>query len=119
MATGPICHQPATTRDGFDPRGPQCFVCCWYIDEVFLVHGTVKRYLYRAVDEDGQVVDVLLRERLDLASARAFFRRALATAEPSPRPSSPIHHQPYVRAADRDLQPCWPRSARGAQLPQR
>ncbi len=30
----------------------------WYINEVFLFHGTVKRYLYRAVDEHGQVLDV-------------------------------------------------------------
>ena len=29
----------------------------WSIDEVFLLNGTVKRYLYRAVDERGQVVD--------------------------------------------------------------
>jgi len=27
MATRPICHQPATTRDGFDHRGRQYFVC--------------------------------------------------------------------------------------------
>jgi hypothetical protein len=39
-----------------------------YIDEVFLFHGAVKRYLYRAVDEYGQVVDILLRERRNLAS---------------------------------------------------
>ena len=35
-------------------------------------------YLYRAVDEYGQVVDVLLREHRDLASARAFFDQAIA-----------------------------------------
>ena len=145
MATCPTCHQPATTRDGFDRRGRQRFACSachrdfthasrsafsgyrwppevivtavrwylsyplsarqvtellsergidlsartvlswtqtfgpqlataarryrrqlgrrWYIDEVFLFRGTVKRYLYRAVDEHGQVLDVLLRER--------------------------------------------------------
>jgi transposase-like protein len=37
------------------------------------VHPT----LYRAIDEDGQVVDVLLREHRDLDSARAFFARAI------------------------------------------
>src|SRR5262249_46148283 len=62
----------------------------WSVDEVFLFHGTVKRYLYRAVDEHGQVVDVLLRERRDLASAQAFFRRAERPPRPSRRPSSPI-----------------------------
>jgi len=38
-------------------------VLSWYIDEVFLFRGSVKRYLYRAVDEHDQVVVVLLRER--------------------------------------------------------
>ena len=75
----------------------------WYVDEVFLFHGAAKRYLYRAVDEHGQVVDVLLRERRDLASAQAFFRRARATAETEPAAIVTDHHQPYVRAAQQNL----------------
>jgi transposase-like protein len=75
----------------------------WYIDEVFPFRGAVKRYLYRAVDEHGQVVDVLLRERRDLASAQAFFRRARATAETQPAAIVTDHHQPYVRAAKQNL----------------
>jgi transposase-like protein len=35
---------------------------CWYTDEMFFFRGKDKWYLYRAVDEHGQVVDVLLRE---------------------------------------------------------
>jgi transposase-like protein len=34
-------------------------------------------YLYRAVDQHGQVIDVLLSEWRDLAAARRFFTRAL------------------------------------------
>ncbi len=34
-------------------------------------------YLYRAVDQHGQVIDVLLPARRDLAAARRFFTRAL------------------------------------------
>ncbi|HKF16629.1 MAG TPA: DDE-type integrase/transposase/recombinase, partial [Candidatus Dormibacteraeota bacterium] len=75
----------------------------WYIDGVFLFRGSVKRYLYRAVDEYGRVVDVLLRERRDLASAQAFFRRARATAETQPTAIVTDHHQPYVRAARQNL----------------
>jgi putative transposase len=33
-------------------------------------------YLYRAIDRDGHLVDVLLREKQDKAAARAFFRSA-------------------------------------------
>jgi IS6 family transposase len=34
-------------------------------------------YLYRAIDQHGQVIDVLLSQRRDLAAARRFFARAL------------------------------------------
>ena len=34
-------------------------------------------YLYRAVDQHGQVIDVMLSTRRDLAAARCFFTRAL------------------------------------------
>ena len=37
------------------------------------------RYLYRAIDQHGQVIDVLLSARRDRASARMFFTRALRT----------------------------------------
>jgi transposase-like protein len=40
----------------------------WYVDEVFMFRGTEKRYL----DQHGEVIDVLLREHRDLASAEAF-----------------------------------------------
>jgi hypothetical protein len=49
----------------------------WFVDEVFLFRKNQKRYLYRAIDEDGVVVEVLLRERRDTASATAFFRQAI------------------------------------------
>jgi transposase-like protein len=61
----------------------------WYVDEVFSFRkrGEVKRYLYRAVDEHGQVLDVLFREHRDTAAAEAFLRKALAAAD-APRPPS-------------------------------
>ena len=52
---------------------------CWYIDETYVRVGGTWAFLYRAVDETGQVdqvVDVLLREQRDLASARAFLQQA-------------------------------------------
>jgi len=38
-------------------------------------HGQWK-YLYRAIDRDGALVDVMLSEHRDLAAAKAFFRSA-------------------------------------------
>src|ERR687885_136345 len=49
----------------------------WFVDEVFLFRKGQKLYLYRAIDEEGVVVDILLREHRDTASARAFFRQAM------------------------------------------
>jgi IS6 family transposase len=56
----------------------------WFVDETYIkVHG-VWRYVYRAVDQDGQVIDVLVSARRDGAAARRFFRRALATLKVTP-----------------------------------
>jgi len=68
------------------------------VDEVFFFRGTEKRYLYRAVDERGQVVDILFREHRDSDSAVAFFRQALARTGWHPTQVISDHHQPYVKA---------------------
>lgn len=49
----------------------------WFVDETYVKVAGVWRYVYRAVDEQGQVIDVLVSRRRDLAAARKFFRRAL------------------------------------------
>jgi len=59
---------------------------------------SAKHYLYRVVDQRGQVVDVLLREHPDLASAEAFFRRAVKRWVLEPDQVVSDHHQPYVKA---------------------
>jgi transposase-like protein len=44
----------------------------------------VWRYVYRAADQHGQVIDVLLSPRRDAAAARRFFTRALRTLKVTP-----------------------------------
>jgi len=73
----------------------------WYTDEMFFFRGTDKWYLYRAVDEHGQVVDVLLRDHRDTASAEAFFEHALGRSGQVPSAIITDHHQPYVKAIQR------------------
>jgi transposase-like protein len=58
-------------------------------------------YLYRAVDELGQVVDVLLRSQRDLVSARAFFAHAIRRRRVTPDHVVTDKHQAYVRAVRR------------------
>jgi|SRR5579859_367594 len=71
---------------------------CWFVYEVFLIRKIKKRYLYRAIDEDGVVVDVLLREHRDTASAEAFFRQAIKRSRVIPNEAVTDHHHPYVKA---------------------
>ncbi|PWI04723.1 IS6 family transposase [Streptomyces sp. NWU339] len=57
----------------------------WYLDEVFIkINGELK-YLWRAVDADGTVLDILVQTRRDTAAARRFFRRLLKKTCSVPR----------------------------------
>ncbi|MDB4261747.1 IS6 family transposase [bacterium] len=47
----------------------------FYIDEVFVKINGKKHYLWRAVDQDGEVVDVYLQAKRDGAAAKRFFKR--------------------------------------------
>jgi transposase, IS6 family len=51
----------------------------WFVDETYLKIAGTWAYLYRVVDQHGQVIDVLLSTRRDLAAAWRFFTRALRT----------------------------------------
>ena len=51
----------------------------WFVNETYVKVAGWWTYLYRAIDQFGQVIDVLLSPRRDLAAARRFFARALRT----------------------------------------
>ena len=57
----------------------------FYIDEVFVKINGKQHYLWRAVDQDGEVVDVYLQARRDGAAARRFLKRLLRTHNGEPR----------------------------------
>ena len=70
----------------------------WYVDETYIrVHGRWK-YLYRAIDRDGALVDVMLSEDRDLAAAKAFFRSAKAVTGVMPDRVTTDGHDAYPRA---------------------
>ncbi|MDJ0465848.1 IS6 family transposase [Streptomyces sp. H27-C3] len=57
----------------------------WHLDEVFLkINGELK-YLWRAVDADGNVLDILVTHRRDTAAARRFFRQLMKGTGSMPR----------------------------------
>ena len=63
----------------------QGFGDTFYIDEVFVKIGGKQQYLWRAVDQDGEVVDVFLQARRDGSAAKLFFKRLLKNHQGEPR----------------------------------
>jgi putative transposase len=57
----------------------------FYIDEVFIKINGKQHYLWRAVDQDGEVVDVYLQAKRDGAAAKRFFKRLLRSHGREPR----------------------------------
>jgi transposase, IS6 family len=75
----------------------------WFVDETYVKVAGRWRYLYRAVDQYGQVIDVMMSEQRDTATARRFFTRAL-TYGPAPVEVTTDKAGPYLRVVD-DLVP--------------
>ena len=49
----------------------------WFLDEVVVTINGQQQYLWRAVDQDGDVIDILVQPRRDSRAARQFFRKLL------------------------------------------
>ena len=49
----------------------------WYLDELFVRINGRQQYLWRALDQDGDVIDILLQSRRDQRAAERFLRRLL------------------------------------------
>jgi transposase-like protein len=49
----------------------------WFVDETHVTVSGRWAYLYRAIDQFGQVIDVLVTQKRDLKATRQFFTRAL------------------------------------------
>jgi putative transposase len=57
----------------------------WHLDEVFVRILGVQHYLWRAVDQEGVVLDILVQERRDANAVERFFRRLLKGLQYVPR----------------------------------
>ena len=49
----------------------------WFLDEVLVTINGQRQYLWRAVDQDGDLIDLLVQPRRDGRAARRFFRKLL------------------------------------------
>jgi transposase, IS6 family len=73
------------------------------VDETYVKVAGHWRYVYRAVDQNGQIIDVLVSARRDLRAARRFFAGALrAHGEPA---EVVTDRAPALRAAIEELMP--------------
>jgi transposase-like protein len=59
-------------------------VIVWFVDQTYVRVNGVWRYVYRAIDQHGQVIDVLVSARRDAATARRFFQRVLSSLKVTP-----------------------------------
>jgi putative transposase len=57
----------------------------WHLDEVFLTINGVPHYLWRAVDQDDNVLDILVQSRRNKKAAKKFFRKLLKGLQYVPR----------------------------------
>jgi putative transposase len=56
----------------------------WHLDEVFVTISGERHYLWRAVDQDGDVIDVLVQRHRNACAAKRFFRKLLKRQESAP-----------------------------------
>ena len=57
----------------------------WHLDELFVTIQGQRQYLWRAVDEDGDTIDILLQSRRNRRAAERFFRKLLKGQGREPR----------------------------------
>src|SRR5690349_2223988 len=75
----------------------------WYVDETYIRVRGHWRYLYRAIDRNGALVDVMLSDHRDLAAAKAFFRSAKAVTGVTPDRVTTDGHDAYPQAIQTEL----------------
>ena len=76
----------------------------WFLDEMVVSIGGKRRYLWRAVDQDGDVLDILVQKRKDTRAARRFFRKRLTVRGEVPLDIPTDKLGSYV-AAKREIMP--------------
>jgi putative transposase len=79
----------------------------WHLDEVFIKINGKTHYLWRAVDQDGNVLDILVQSRRNAKAATRFFRKLLTGLRYVPRvlvtdklASYPVAHRRLMRSVE-------------------
>jgi transposase-like protein len=86
----------------------------WQMDETEVKVVGHWPYVYRAIDQFGQVIDVCVSPRRDAGAARRFFQRAIGTTKVAPAEVATDQARLYPAMLDELLSAAWHRSDRYA-----
>jgi transposase-like protein len=86
----------------------------WYADETYIKVAGQWRYVYRAIDQFGQVIDVFVSARRDARAARRFFERAIGTTKVTPAEVVTDRAATYPIVLEELLATAWHRTDRHA-----
>jgi transposase-like protein len=86
----------------------------WQVDETYVKVAGHWRYVYRAIDQFGQVIDVFVSPRRDAGAARRFFQRAIGTTKVAPAEVTTDQARLYPAVLDGLLPAAWHRTDRYA-----
>jgi transposase, IS6 family len=73
----------------------------WHVDETYVKVGRAWRYLFRAIDQFGQVIDVFLSPQRNREAARRFFDRAIDRTRIPPVEVTTDRYRVYPRVLER------------------
>lgn len=89
----------------------------WHVDETYLKVGGTWRYLFRAIDQFGQVIDVFLSPRRNREAARRLFVQAISRTRVSPTEVTTDRYRVYPRVLDELLPAAFHRTEAHANNP--
>jgi transposase-like protein len=86
----------------------------WQVDETYVKVAGRWHYVYRAIDQSGQVIDVFVSPRRDSTAARRFFERAIGTTKTLPSEVVTDLAPTYLVVLEELLPTAWHRTDRYA-----
>jgi len=82
----------------------------WQVDETYVRVAGRWRYVYRAIDQSGQVIDVFVSARRDAKAARRFFERAIGATKVTPTEVTTDQAPAYPAVLEELLPAAWHRT---------
>jgi transposase-like protein len=91
----------------------------WFVDDTYVKVAGRWRYVYRAIDQFGQVIDVLVAACRDAGAAHRFFERALGATKVAPVEVVTDQAPVYPGVLEELLPAAWHRTDQYRQHPRR